>query len=93
MKSYDEYGETAADEPPFSNGPDWECWQFSVCLGGGVDAHRCVNDTLDEDDGDDTGCPLIVLGVCGQMTPREWTDGGRVVYRCTEKTTAAEVSS
>lgn len=88
MKPYDDYTKTAVEGAPFLNGTEWECWQFSVCLGGGVDSKRCVNDDSIDDDG---GCPLIRIGVCDQRTPLEWTDAnGRVLYRCTEKTTPAQ---
>lgn len=88
MKTYDEYERMALPDPAFSCHADLECWQFSVCSGGGVSGRRCVNDDSIEDGG---GCPLLVLAVCGQKTPQEWLEAkGKVAYRCTEKTTPAE---
>lgn len=87
MKPHDEYELTAIDGAPFSSGTDWECWQFSVCMGGGVGGCRCVNDDNVDDGG---GCPLILMSAVGK-TPVEWTGTtGTVIFRCTEKTTLAE---
>lgn len=87
MKPYGDYARTAAEGAPFSNSTERECWQFSVCMGGGVAGRRCVND----DDVDDAnGCPLIQLSLHGK-TPAEWTGPtGAVIFRCTAKTTPAE---
>lgn len=85
MKPYKEYEKTAKDEPPFSNGTEWEIWSYNVCMGGTNHERRCVND-----DGADegNGCPLILLSMIGK-TPAEWT-GPRAWYRCTEKVLPAD---
>ncbi|GAB4582602.1 hypothetical protein [Nocardia sp. IFM 10818] len=81
MKSLEEHETAAHDVPPFSNGTEWEIWQYGMCMGGGTQARRCVND--DNDD-----CPLIALAVTGR-TPAEWT-GPHGRYQCGEKTTPAQ---
>lgn len=87
MRTYDEYERTAAPAVPFLNGTEWAIWHFSVCLGGGVTARRCVHDDA-VNDGD--GCPLIRLSV-EKKTPAEWVGTkGTVIHRCTEKTTQTE---
>lgn len=87
MKSHDEYRDTAAEGAPFRSPTEWAIWHFSVCLGGGVGARRCVHDDA-VNDGD--GCPL--LGLARQhKTPAEWVGTkGTVIFRCTEKATSTE---
>lgn len=84
MKDYSEYEHTSKSGRPFSNSTDWEIWSHNVCQGAGNPDRHCVND--DEDAG---GCPLILLAMVDR-TPAEWI-GPRGRYRCTEKTTAAEI--
>jgi hypothetical protein len=81
MKSYEEYEKSARPGPAFSNGTQWETWQYSVCMGGGNDRRACVNDADDD-------CPLIMLGVLDEKTPAEWRTGAQP--GCSEKTTAEE---
>lgn len=82
MKPYAEYERTSLDRDPNRTYNDGG-WEFSVCYGGGVPSQACVNHTAD--------CPLLRLGR-EFRTPVEWTDGQHLVWRCTEKTTAAEVA-
>lgn len=69
MKSYEEYDATAKDGKAFSNGSEWEIWQWNTCLGGGVKSHECVHDD-DVDTGG--GCPLILLSLTDRV-PAEWS--------------------
>ncbi|WP_280471166.1 hypothetical protein [Nocardia cyriacigeorgica] len=81
MRTHDEIEKAARPGRPFSNGTEWETWQYNVCMGGGTDSRRCVLD--DNDD-----CPLIAVSL-NEVTPVEW-EGLRGRYRCTEKTTPAQ---
>lgn len=81
MRTWDEIEKAARPGRPFSNGTEWEIWQFNTCMGGGNDSRRCVRD--DNDD-----CPLIAVSLT-DVTPTEW-EGPRGRYRCTEKTTPAQ---
>lgn len=81
MKSPTEYEKTARPGTPFSNGTEWEIWQYATCMGNGNDSRRCIND-------DNDSCPLIMLSL-NEMHPAEWT-GPRGRYRCSEKTTPAD---
>lgn len=82
MRSYGEYEKTALRLRPFDHSVVTGGWEFSVCDGGEVEDRGCVHRSA---------CPLLRLGR-ESRTPVEWTDGGRLVWRCTEKTTATEVS-
>lgn len=82
------HGQIEADARPgraFSNGTEFEIWQFNVCMGGGHNLRRCINDDSIDEDG---GCPLIALSLA-DLIPAEWT-GPHGRYRCTAKITAAQ---
>lgn len=86
MKSYQEYATTARSGRPFSNGTEWDLFQFNVCMGQGNPDRRCVHDDSIDDDG---GCPLIMVSLQDKW-PREWVGARFGPTRCTEKFTAAE---
>jgi hypothetical protein len=83
MRSHEEIAATARPGRAFSNSTEWEIWKFNVCMGADRPGRACVNDANDD-------CPLIAEAICGDVTPAEWS-GPHGRYRCSEKTTAAEL--
>lgn len=57
----------ARDERAFSNGTDWEIWQYNNC-------ETCHHDAAYQAGETNQGCPLIVVALLGK-TPREWIPG------------------
>lgn len=60
--------DNARDERPFSNGTDWEIWQYNNC-------ETCIHDKDYRENVSDEGCPLATVALCFGRTPREWIPG------------------
>lgn len=68
MRTEDEIRADAADQPPFSNGTEWDMWATRHC-------YECVHDNPNADP--EVFCPIITVALVGKgngpMWPTEWT--------------------
>jgi hypothetical protein len=64
---YDEIAAHARPGMAFSNGTEWECWSYNWC-------GRCLRDAPFRNMGKGSGCPLVLLAMCGEQTPAEWLE-------------------
>ncbi|MFG1794226.1 hypothetical protein [Nocardia sp. NPDC049149] len=78
MRSLEEIEKDARPHPAFSNGTSWEIWEASWCA-------RCMRDRPFRNGIVPTGCPLILVAICGEKTPVEWLEqAGIQDYVCIE---------
>lgn len=78
MRTVEEIERDARPGAAFSNGTSWEIWEAAWCC-------RCLRDLPFRNGISPTGCPLILVAICGEKTPIEWLpQEGVQDYHCIE---------
>ena len=77
MRSLDQIAADARPGRAFSNGTMGYGWMEGWC-------YECKVDGPFQRDEVDEGCPILLVAMLGESTPKEWTDQGLQDYHCSE---------